>query len=369
MTPMRLMFVDDDERVLGGIERTLFMCDRDWEAEFATSGAEALLMLEDDPVDVVISDMRMPMMDGAQFLRTVRDRWPETVRIMLTGQTEQEAALRALDVAQQFLSKPCESTVLVETIDRATSLQSLLRDDSIQVALDKAGQLPPIPTMYARLAHLLENSQARASEVAEVVGADPALAAKVLQLANSVSLYAGAEAGDIAEAAKRIGFRMLAVLVLATEVHARFSGPAAELLRQRSVLASRIAGQICSVYAVRETVMTAALLADVGVLLDGVERSPLGVDAQSAPTHAEIGAYLLGAWGLHGSIVEAVAQHRTPDRLESERFDAVGVVHVAVALAYGEPVNDLFLQLAGVNAHLPAWRAVADALIQRQAAA
>lgn len=369
MTPMRLLFVDDDACVLGGIERMLFMCDRDWETEFATSGAEALALLEDEPVDVVISDMRMPMMDGAQFLRTVRERWPEAVRIMLTGQTEQEAALRALDVAQQFLSKPCEGAVLVETIDRAVSLQALLRDDSLRAALGQVGQLPATPKMYARLAGLLEDSNAKVTDVAEVIGSDPALAAKVLQFANSALLYAGGEVSDIAEAVKRIGFGMLAVLVLATEVYAQFDGGEVESLRQRSVLASRIAGQICSVYAARETVMTAALLSDVGALLKGIGRAPLGEDAGASPTHAEIGAYLLGAWGLPGPVVEAVAQHRTPERLASVRFDAVGVVHVAVALAHGEAVNEAFLQAAGVKAHLPAWRAAASALTEAQAAA
>lgn len=366
---MRLMFVDDDECVLGGIERMLFMCDRDWDTEFATSGAEALAMLDDDPVDVVVSDMRMPMMDGAQFLRTVRDRWPETIRIMLTGQTEQEAALRALDVAQQFLSKPCEGELLVETIDRAVSLQSLLGDASMRSALGRVGQLPATPALYARLASMLEDANADVRAVADIVASDPALAAKVLRFANSALLYAATDVSDVPEAVKRIGFGMLTILVLAAEVYDRFDGPAVEAMRQRSVIASRIAGQICSVYAARETVMTAALLADVGALLESVSRIPLGTDVEGEATHAEVGAYLLGSWGLPGPIVEAVAQHRAPGRLASQRFDAVGVVHVAVALAHGEPVDEAFLQAAGVQAHLPAWRASADALLQQQAVA
>ena len=82
---MRVLFVDDEERVLAGIERTVFMADRDWDVAFAASGAEALTKLASQPADVVVSDMRMPLMDGAELLRRVRDTWPSAIRIILSG--------------------------------------------------------------------------------------------------------------------------------------------------------------------------------------------------------------------------------------------------------------------------------------------
>ena len=114
---MRILFVDDERRVLVGIERMLFGMGRDWEILLAGSGDEALAELERGPVDVVVSDMRMPGMDGAELLRRVQQGWPSTLRMLLSGHTETDAAMRALNVAQQFLSKPCEPEALVGTIE------------------------------------------------------------------------------------------------------------------------------------------------------------------------------------------------------------------------------------------------------------
>jgi CheY-like chemotaxis protein len=77
-----------------------------WEMAFANSGAEALALLASRPFDVVVTDMRMPAMDGAELLRRVREQYPDVIRIVLSGYFETEAALRAVGVAHQFLANP-----------------------------------------------------------------------------------------------------------------------------------------------------------------------------------------------------------------------------------------------------------------------
>ncbi|NYZ61952.1 HDOD domain-containing protein [Luteimonas deserti] len=354
---MRILFVDDEERVLAGIRRTLFMADRDWETDFATSGADALVKLVAQPADVVVSDMRMPMMDGGQLLRRVRDAWPATVRIILSGHTEQEAALRTLDVAHRFLAKPCDGDALIEAIDRTMGLQELLQHKALQEVVGRIGTLPAAPHMYERLTRLLAEEGERVAQVVATVEQDPALAAKVLQLANCAFFNEGELVADIAEAVARVGLPTLRTLVLATEVFGRKECAEVDALRLQAVHASRLAGEIADAYAPRETTTTAALLAEVGKLLPEVEHLCGEADARGDgfPTHAEIGAYLLGMWGLPATIVEAVAHHRNPERVQPKAFDALGVVHVAVALARGESPDKGYLDRMGVAERLQQW--------------
>jgi DNA-binding NtrC family response regulator len=108
----RILFVDDEEHVLEGL-RNLFRRQRHvWDMVFVTSGEAALVELEKAPFDVIVSDMRMPGMDGATLLLHVKSRYPSVVRIVLSGHAERAAMVRALSVAHQFLSKPCEADTL-----------------------------------------------------------------------------------------------------------------------------------------------------------------------------------------------------------------------------------------------------------------
>jgi HD-like signal output (HDOD) protein len=365
---MRVLFVDDEERVLAGIDRTVFMADRDWDVAFAVSGADALEQLAAQPADVVVSDMRMPLMDGAELLRRVRDSWPSAIRIILSGYTEQEVALRSLDVAHQFLAKPCDGDVLIQSIDRAVDLQNLLRDKDIQEVVGRIGSLPAAPRMYAQLNRLLCDGTADIREVATIIQGDPALAAKVLQLANCAFFRVGHDVTAISEAVVHIGLNTLRNLVLASEVFRGDASVEVDAMRARAVRASRLAGEIGRAFfgqhfAPRETVTTAALLADVGLLLPDIGRlcGEVDIEGRGFPSHAEVGAYLLGMWGLPGTIVEAVAHHHRPQRVSHREFDAVGVVHVAVALSKGSEPDHEYLRKMGVAEQLPRWKAVYEA--------
>src|SRR5437870_3924710 len=98
----RILFVDDEPNVLGGLRRMLRPLHQEWTTAFAEGGTLALATLEKEPFDVVVSDMRMPGMDGAQLLEAVRQRYPHMVRIILSGQCDEESGLRALRVAHQM---------------------------------------------------------------------------------------------------------------------------------------------------------------------------------------------------------------------------------------------------------------------------
>lgn len=114
----RIIFVDDEPFVLNGLERMLFDREDEWEMEFVSSAKEAITAFEVQPFDVIVTDMRMPEMDGSELLLFVQERWPAAKRIILSGQSEKEAVLRAIGPAHCFLPKPCNSEILYDTISQ-----------------------------------------------------------------------------------------------------------------------------------------------------------------------------------------------------------------------------------------------------------
>ena len=122
----QVLFVDDEPNVLQGLQRMLHPLRNEWQMTFVQSGAEALVRLEQETFDVVVSDMRMPGMDGARLLNEVMQRFPRVVRIMLSGQVGKEAVLKATGPTHAYLSKPCEPEALKAAILQTPGEHELL---------------------------------------------------------------------------------------------------------------------------------------------------------------------------------------------------------------------------------------------------
>ena len=130
----QILFVDDEVLMLQGLERSMRPMRNEWDMVFVDSGAEALAFMEAAPVDVVITDMRMPGMNGAQLLNEVVKRFPKTVRLVLSNHADQELILKCVGSAHQCLSKPCDAEVLRATVRRALGLGNAIKDDHLQAA-------------------------------------------------------------------------------------------------------------------------------------------------------------------------------------------------------------------------------------------
>lgn len=130
-----ILFVDDEENILHSVKRDLR---KRFNISTATSGAEALEILKTEgPFAVIVSDMRMPVMDGIQLLTLVKDLYPDTVRLMLTGNADQETAIDAVNKGAifRFLNKPCSSQTLVMSL--ALALRQYRLVTSEKELLDK----------------------------------------------------------------------------------------------------------------------------------------------------------------------------------------------------------------------------------------
>lgn len=353
---MQVMFVDDESRVLSGIERALIMQDIEWECRFASSGQQALSMLEEKPTDVVISDMRMPFMDGAELLSHVRERWPGTIRIILSGYSDPEATARMLAVAHRFVSKPCDTTALVGMVNNTLTLRDMLEDPSVIDIVGHTNHLPTASGVFVEVCHLLTHTDSDTRQITKLLSRDPALCAKILQLANSTYFSRGSPITDIGNAIAHLGLEQVKLLLLASQV---FSGaktdPYIAQLQQNALLASTLAAHISGRQSVAQA---AALLANVAQLIPEMRKPHAEAESSDNTTtlNAVVSAYLLSLWGLPIDIVEAVAYHATPSRATETHFSVIGAVHVAVALANSRPLDQDYLAQTGMLDKQTQWQ-------------
>ncbi len=357
---MRVLFVDDEPRVLEGLRRMLSA--GTWTIDTATSGTDALEILEKARFDVIVTDMRMPGMDGAQLLGHVHERWPSVTRIVLSGQTEREHAMRALGSAHQFLSKPCTARVLIEVVENAFYLQALTPNAKIRDLASSAHLLPSLPKIHQQILKVIDGPDASVREAAELVARDPGICAKVLRIVNSAFFARGQIVRDVRTATARVGLDLLRALVLTENVATGIPVRRLEQLQAAALDGAGSAGAILPEEE-RRAAFTAALLGDVGslVLERGAPDEMRAVYANArengipihfaekavlGSSHADVGGYVLGVWGVPPVIVDAVLGHHELGRDPSVLSAAVHVAHRIVA---NEPVTEEAAERAGVR--------------------
>lgn len=382
-----IVFVDDEERVLSGLRRLLRPLRATWDMHFVLSGHEALEFFAENDVDVVVSDVRMPGMDGIELLELVREQHPELIRIILSGHSDQVATLRATGVAHQYLAKPCDPAVLQGAIDRSAKLRQELGDERVAAAIGGTRSLPPAPKVYDRLTQEMTREEPSLSVISDVVASDPALAAKVLQLVNSAFFSLRREVVSVHHAVSLLGMKTVTGLTLTVGL---FETPQpipaiAELLgqvRDCSMAAANVARSIAMAEGGSQADGDAAFLAGI---LHGCGKLVLSVSwphefvrlEGGAPTledevaaygidHARAGAYLLGVWGLPYEIVEAVAFHHDPASNNEERFGTTMALHAALAMndrhREGDrfPLDEKLVARLGKTDRISAWAAIAE---------
>ncbi|MGA2982844.1 MAG: response regulator [Terriglobia bacterium] len=390
----RILFVDDEPLFFEGLQRMLRTQKNGWEMAFAPSGDAALALLAASPFDVIVSDMRMPGMDGAALLARVREEYPQVVRIVLSGQTELATALQAVPVAHQFLTKPCDAQMLRVAVERACHLKAVLLDDSIRGTVGALGELPALPRTYQALTQALANPDMSMQNIANIIELDVGISAKILQLVNSAFFGVARSITNIQHAVSYLGIGTLKSLVLSVEVFRVFApkvpleGFSLEDLQRHARLTSSIAARLPVPKYLVDIAIVAGMLHDVGKLImawklpERLVKLLAKVPEEQCPlyqveekeygfSHAEIGAYLLGLWGLPYAVVEAVALHHAPDRVPHRNFDAGAAVYIANILArelessspspWGDGLqsHQEYLISLGVQEDIPNWRAMA----------
>jgi HD-like signal output (HDOD) protein len=388
--------VDDEPNVLEGLRNLLRKQRHLWDMSFALGGQAGLDELAKGPIDVIVSDMRMPGMDGATFLTHVKDLYPRTARIVLSGHADRDAVARVISIAHQFMSKPSDANTVQTAIERTCEFQALMQDERVRGVVGSLERLPSLPATYSQLARATEDPDIGIADIAEIVEKDPAMSVKVLQLVNSAYFGLAQKTDSIRKAVTYLGVENLKGLLVAAHVFgtgssADVDGLSLDRLRDESVLTANLARQIVKDPKRADVAFTAGIVHDVGQLVLARDRSkkygdvlrmaaetrePLSVveTRELGVTHGIVGAYLLGVWGLPFVLAETVAFHHEPGLVSDGNVDVLAAVHLADALigaaVSGRDVSqesglDLaFLGRAGLLGEIPKWRAKAAEAVQ-----
>ena len=214
---MRVLFVDDEPRILSAFSR-MRRSQPEWEILLAPSGQEALEQAERVTLDAVVSDMRMPGMDGVALLAEMRRRHPAVARIILSGHTEQKDAMRCVSLAHQWLSKPCDPMDLAAAVRRACELQGRLHSVELREILGRVGSLPSPPSVVMKINALLDRDDVSVKELDALISTDVGMSAKVLQMVNSAFFGLGQQITHVHDAIAYLGLNLVRDLVVTSEV-------------------------------------------------------------------------------------------------------------------------------------------------------
>jgi HD-like signal output (HDOD) protein len=386
-TLKRILFIDDEPALLDAMRRMLRPLRHEWDVQIESSPRAALERLDAEHFDVVVADMRMPCLDGVSVLSHVMQKHPHIVRLVLSGQTELESAMRAVPVAHQFISKPCDAELLKDTIQRISRMRDRLRDPAMQSLIGEVDGLPSLPAVCRELNQTLSREDFTVRDVSAIIEKDPALCAKVLQLTNSSFFGVGRKLTHVHDAVSYLGTTMLKNLVTTVTLWREMEAARPEAVSQLSEVLSHsqgighLARRMLGKDRTRaEEAFVSGLLHHVGMTLliaylperYGQIRARASATGESFETaegalfdvgHADLGTYLLDAWGLPFQILEAVYCHHSAPALGHTRLEASDAVYIAQTLWNGRAsgknmtagLDPAYIDRVGASKELDTW--------------
>lgn len=369
---MKVMFVDDEVMILNGLKRAFFRTK--WTLLFADSAKKALEMLAQESVDFIISDMRMPVMNGAEFLEQVAKKHPQIVRIILSGHSDEEASKRASFVAHQWFNKPCQPQLLKETLDHIYLIRNSLPDPLMQQVVGKIKTLPSPPKVYMRLNASLNDKSIDMQKIASIIAHDPSLVAKILQLTNTSFFSNGKQVESITEAITRLGVDLVCSIVITAETYAKIDEiPGYSIVDEQKhcLSTARLAASMVAPSLRQETILV-GLLHNIGKFIlykvspeamanyikqrvvdeDNIELEQKLFNAD----HTQLAGYLLHLWNFSYSLIENIVLHHQPLKLTKNDFGSGAAVYVASRLLRKQEIDTAFIEHFNIADKIEVWK-------------
>lgn len=367
---MNILFLDDDELILNSLNRSFF--NSGWNIFLTTDGFTALDMLRDVDIDVVVSDMHMPIMNGADFLEQVSVKYPSIVRLVLSGHAEENLISKASFFVHQWFSKPCDVKELQSEIDSINAIRSLFPEKETQNIVGSIKFLPSPLKNFIKIKGMVESQQG-IDKISELISKTPSLVAKILQLCNSSFFMSQKEIMSINEAVIRLGLDIVVKVVMLAEVHSKINCKnEIELNRtmKHCIDTSNLVKKI-SPTQFKEIASVAALLHDTGELIfyhldpnatktyrskrvnnddnTQLESNLFGTD------HTRLAGYLLHLWHFPYTLIESVILHHNPREIIKLPFGPAAVVYIASTLISNKCLDDEFVQHFNLADNVEYW--------------
>lgn len=384
----RILFVDDEPLMREFYAMVGSILGSEYEVFTASSGKEGLTFLLNTPVDIVVSDLVMPEMNGHEFMTAVAKEHPESMRIVISAHEDQLTVAQCLMFGHRYFSKPFDLKNLAGVLKRICRLKHQVGSEKLKRVISATGALPTPPRIYLRLTQAVNSPYSSLEQIGDIVQEDPGLTLKLLQISNSAYFGVPRKIVTPMEAVQIVGIEILRALVLC--VHAfkfyqdrSFKSVSASELWDHSLRTASAARKLARYEHLPETACEEAfvsgLLHDIGKLVlaanadadyqivmqrsrtegtpvDQVEWEIFGA------THAQVGAYLLGLWGLPEPIVSNVELHHSLDLSSNSGFTPAAAIHIAQFLERSphriSQLDTRFLKQIGVENRISEWERV-----------
>ena len=393
MAKIKILLVDDEITVLKVLQmamRATIECD----VLTATSGDQALRIMEKEHVDVVVSDICMPGMDGATLINVVAELYPKTMRLLFTGRSTDDLGLRTAGAAHQFYLKPSDITQIATTIKSIYRLRIGLPSEGMDRIVSHIRSLPSLPDVYTELDQELKKPDVSMDDIGRILEKDIAMSAKVLQLVNSAFFGMRERVTKPSQAAILLGGQVIKSLLLGLHIFTGWSKQTIPCFTVQELwshglnvatgaqdlalaegytrkqadefyaagLFHDIGKIIIAVNLPESSDTIQKIIKEKGLSIPQAEKESLGA------THAEAGAYLMALWGFSDNIVNAIAYHHQPSHFEVKGFNTVTAVHAANVFDYEssfrnkipETLDPAYITREGFAPKLADWRNAFD---------
>ncbi|KAJ50906.1 HD-like signal output (HDOD) protein [Clostridium tetanomorphum] len=343
-----ILFVDDEKQILNSLRR-VFM-GSNYTTYFVLSGEEALNILSKNHIDLIITDMRMPNMDGAELLSIVKKDYPNVVRMILSGYSEEAQTLKVFEsnLVTSYILKPWNNKELMETVDKVFKSEYINISDELIQMLNDIEKLPYSIKIYKELCAMIEKEN-DIDDISKIIEKDPVITFKILTIVNS-SFY-GLKTGSIRQALSYLGLNNIKNLIFICYFidleKSQYSDELNILWNHLSMTNNIIVKMYKEILKEKfpEELSTAGILHDIGriILLSCYENKNISLNEFEniinmsveeeklifKNSHDEIGAYILSRLKMPSYIIEAVLYHHNPldSKVNNKRF--LCVLHIA----------------------------------------
>ena len=388
----RICFAGFPQEELTPLKQSMSRISSTWEGVFVPDGEAALAALRQGDIHAVVANMDAEGMDGAELLQKTGEINAGVLRFVVSDAANQEHIINCIGGTHQFIARPFNANALIATLQRSFALDAWLSTDQLRALVLRLRRLPSLPSTYFEVLKQVESPHSNMNDIGRVIARDPAATVRLLQMVNSAALALSEKITDPVQAVGLLGVETVKSLTLCLQVFTqtdelRQAGISPEQLWNHSLAVAKAASKLTFIQTrdaeMANEAFTAGLLHDVGriVLATNIPKEygqvveaarknskPLYEEELAAfgVTHAQVGGYLLGVWGMPAALVEAATLHHEPSRSSWGDFSILTATHFANVYVHekegtqdGLPLPQIdmaHLQAVGLENKIDDWR-------------